>query len=98
MMLVLLSIECHAQGGPNPGQCEQVRAAIAQHGLQNARKHAMENHGLTHAICATSSRLAALVIVIVIVAGGPNDKAAARPGDHGVCRQPIERHTSAQHD
>ena len=49
MMLVLLSIECHAQGGPNPGQCEQVRAAIAQHGLQNARKHAMANHGLTHA-------------------------------------------------
>ena len=49
IMLVLLSIECHAQGGPNPGQCEQVRAAIQQHGLQAARKHAMANHGLTHA-------------------------------------------------
>ena len=47
IMLVLLSIECHAQGGPNPGQCEQVRAAIAQHGLQNARKHAMANYNLT---------------------------------------------------
>src|SRR5882757_1376461 len=31
-------------------------------------------------ICATSSRVAALVIVIVV--GGPNDRAAARPGDH----------------
>ena len=47
IMLVLLSIECHAQSGPSPGQCDQVRAAIAQHGLQNARKHAMENYGLT---------------------------------------------------
>ena len=47
IMLVLLSIECHAQGGPNPGQCEQVRAAVAQHGLQNARKHAMANYSLT---------------------------------------------------
>ena len=46
-VLVLVPIECHAQGGPNPGQCEQVRSAIAQHGLQNARKHAMENYGLT---------------------------------------------------
>jgi hypothetical protein len=47
IMLVLLSIECHAQGGPSPDQCDQVRAAVAQHGLQNARKHAMVNHGLT---------------------------------------------------
>ena len=46
MMLVLLSIECHAQGGPNPGQCEQVRSAIQQYGLQNARKHAMANYNL----------------------------------------------------
>ncbi len=43
----VLSTECHAQNGPNAGQCEQVRAAIAQHGLQAARKHAMENYGLT---------------------------------------------------
>jgi hypothetical protein len=48
-VLVLLSIECHAQGGPNPGQCEQIRSAIQQHGLQNARKHAMANYGLTPA-------------------------------------------------
>ena len=46
---VVLSTECHAQGGPNPGQCEQVRSAIAQHGLQAARKHAMENYGLSMA-------------------------------------------------
>ena len=47
IVLVLLSIECHAQSGPNPGQCEQVRSAIQQHGLQNARKHAMANYNLT---------------------------------------------------
>ena len=47
IMLVLLSIDCHAQSGPSSGQCDQVRAAVAQHGLQNARKHAMENYGLT---------------------------------------------------
>ena len=47
VVLVLLSIECHAQSGPSSGQCDQVRAAIAQHGLQNARKHAMANYGLT---------------------------------------------------
>ena len=47
-VLVLLSIECHAQGGgPNPGQCEQIRSAIQQHGLQAARKHAMANYNLT---------------------------------------------------
>ena len=47
IMLVLLSIECQAQSGPNPGQCEQVRSAIQQYGLQNARKHAMANYNLT---------------------------------------------------
>lgn len=47
ILLVLLSIECHAQGGPNPGQCEQVRSAIQQYGLQAARKHAMANYNLT---------------------------------------------------
>ena len=47
VVLVLLSIECHAQGGPSSGQCEQVRSAIAQHGLQNARNHAMANYGLS---------------------------------------------------
>ena len=47
VVLVLLSIECHAQSGPSDAQCDQVRAAIAQHGLQNARKHAMENYGLS---------------------------------------------------
>ena len=47
IMLVLLSIDCHAQSGPSPGQCEQVRSAIQQYGLQNARKHAMANYNLT---------------------------------------------------
>jgi ribosomal protein S9 len=46
-VVALLSTECHAQSGPNAGQCDQVRAAIAQHGLQAARKHAMDNYGLT---------------------------------------------------
>ena len=45
----VLSTQCYAQGGPNAGQCEQVRAAIAQYGLQAARKHAMENYGLAAA-------------------------------------------------
>jgi hypothetical protein len=57
-VLVTLSIECHAQGmpgmmgspgmgGPNPGQCEQVRGAIQQYGLQAARQHAMANYNLS---------------------------------------------------
>ncbi|MEI8154466.1 MAG: hypothetical protein WCG92_23225 [Hyphomicrobiales bacterium] len=46
-VLALLSADCLAQTSPTSGQCEQVRAAIAQHGLQAARKHAMENYGLT---------------------------------------------------
>jgi len=48
-VVAVLSTQCHAQGGPNPGQCEQVRAAIAQHGLQAARKHAMANYSLSMA-------------------------------------------------
>ena len=49
-VVAVLSTQCHAQqGGPNPGQCEQVRAAIEQHGLQAARKHAMANYNLSAA-------------------------------------------------
>ena len=47
IVLALLSTPCHAQSGPSADQCEQVRAAIAQHGLQAARQHAMANHGLS---------------------------------------------------
>lgn len=50
-----LSTQCLAQqhgsftqqNGPDNGQCEQVRAAVAEHGLAAARKHAMANYGLT---------------------------------------------------
>ena len=49
IVLALLSQECHAQSAPTTGQCEQVRAAIAQHGLPAARKHAMAHYGLTRA-------------------------------------------------
>jgi len=47
LVLALLSTPCLAQSGPNAGQCDQIRDAIAQHGLQAARKHAMANHGLS---------------------------------------------------
>jgi hypothetical protein len=46
IVLALVSTCCHAQSG---GQCDQVRAAIAQHGLQAARKHATANYGLSTA-------------------------------------------------
>ena len=49
IVLALLPIEFHAQGGPSNGQCDQIRAAIAQYGLQAARKHAMANYGLSQA-------------------------------------------------
>jgi ribosomal protein S9 len=49
IVLALLSIECHAQNGPSTGQCDQIRTAIAQYGLQAARKHAMANYGLSQA-------------------------------------------------
>ena len=49
IVLTLVSTQCYAQGGPSAGQCDQVRAAIAQHGLQAARNHAAANHGLSRA-------------------------------------------------
>jgi len=49
IVFALLSTQCPAQGTLNGDQCEQVRAAIAQHGLQAARQHAMENYGLAPA-------------------------------------------------
>ena len=47
IVVALLSTECYAQGGPTGGQCDQVRSAISQYGLQAARKHAMANYNLT---------------------------------------------------
>ena len=47
IVLTLSSVGAHAQGGPNPGQCDQIRQAIAQYGLQAARKHAAQNYGLS---------------------------------------------------
>ena len=46
---VALSLQCHAQqrDHPNPAQCEQVRSAVAQYGLQAARKNARAQYGLT---------------------------------------------------
>ena len=47
-VIAVLSTQCLAQqGGPNAGQCEQVRDAIAQYGLAAARKHAMANYNLS---------------------------------------------------
>ena len=48
-LVATLSTPCLAQDGPDDGQCEQVRAAVEQYGLQAARKHATENYGLTPA-------------------------------------------------
>jgi hypothetical protein len=48
-LVAMLATPCLAQNGPDDGQCEQVRAAVAQYGLQAARKHATENYGLTQA-------------------------------------------------
>ncbi len=47
IVLALGSTHCLAQNSPSADQCEQVRAAIAQYGLEAARKHAMANHGLS---------------------------------------------------
>jgi len=47
--VVVLTSHCYAQqqNHPNPAQCEQVRSAVAQYGLQAARKNAQEQYGLT---------------------------------------------------
>ena len=47
IMLALVSTHCLAQNSPSADQCEQIRAAIAQYGLEAARQHAMANHGLS---------------------------------------------------
>ena len=53
IVFTLLSTCGHAQSG---GQCDQVRAAIAQHGLQAARKHAAANYGLSPADLRATER------------------------------------------
>jgi hypothetical protein len=54
IVLVLSTIQGRAQSTPSAGQntpssgqCDQIRAAITQHGLEAARKHALANHGLS---------------------------------------------------
>jgi hypothetical protein len=47
IVLALVSTPCLAQNSISPDQCEQIRQAIAQYGLQAARQHAMANHGLS---------------------------------------------------
>ncbi|HXD46998.1 MAG TPA: hypothetical protein VN655_17890 [Pseudolabrys sp.] len=49
VVVAAFATTCLAQDGPDAGQCEQVRAAVAQYGLQAARAHASENYGLTPA-------------------------------------------------
>ena len=47
----MFCLQCYAQqqDHPNPAQCEQVRSAVAQYGLQAARQNAREQYGLTPA-------------------------------------------------
>ena len=47
----MFCLQCHAQqqDHPNPTQCEQVRSAVAQYGLQAARENAHEQYGLSPA-------------------------------------------------
>ena len=47
IVLALVSTHCLAQNSPSGDQCEQIRQAIVQYGLQAARAHAMANHGLS---------------------------------------------------
>jgi hypothetical protein len=56
IVFVVFSTQGHAQTTPSAGQCDQIRAAIAQHGLEAARKHAVENHGLSRADLRTTEQ------------------------------------------
>ena len=44
-LILLMTDYSVAQFGPDPGQCEQVRQAVAQYGYRAARRHAMANYG-----------------------------------------------------
>jgi len=44
-VLLLMTNYSLGQSGPNPGQCEQIRQAVAQYGYVAARRHAMANYG-----------------------------------------------------
>jgi hypothetical protein len=51
-LLGFVPVECYAQAqqgqtAPSGDQCEQVRAAIEQYGLEAARKHATANYNLS---------------------------------------------------
>ena len=73
IVLTLSSIACHAQSTPTTGQCDQVRTAVAQYGLQNARKHAIEHYSLTLADLRTIEQNCG------IGGRGRRAKTAARP-------------------
>ena len=43
--VVLLPATSFAESSPDPGQCEQVRQAVAQYGYAAAKRHALETWG-----------------------------------------------------
>jgi hypothetical protein len=42
---ILLVADNAVAQAPSPGQCEQVREAVARYGYAAARRHALENYG-----------------------------------------------------
>jgi hypothetical protein len=43
--ILLMTDYSLAQSAPDPGQCEQIRQAVAQYGYVAARRHAMVTYG-----------------------------------------------------
>ena len=44
-IIVLVTDYSLAQSGPDSGQCQQIRQAVAQYGYEAARRHALANYG-----------------------------------------------------